>query len=403
MKVYKIKPLPHKPVEVLELNNGGNETQVGTLSLNYPVQQEYFNEQYGFDLDIYEIKHYNEHLGILNHFITETDEEWCMIFEDVVQLFREFEFYAENLVNLPEGTELFFPFDKFQDLKNIQAPKLCAGRLAHYWGSHIYFINRAGIQKVLDRKFIDRPFDEALLELSFTDNINTVYADTDWFSFEEKETLNYTNRYKSIKNAMMNHPAWSAYQKESAVQLLRQLVGHANKLGVKLMPHAGTLLGHVRHGGIMPWDDDIDISILYTDLERLLASIKEEGLISYTEWVYKKTGSVYYKFWIPGGEAVEGYTYTFPFVDFWLVYDRGNEVHMTDGYTFDKAKYLDVVEVEFENCRLFVQRQPDMILDKMYSNWNTQIQIFSWCHRTKKRMFKKLTLEIEIDATGRML
>ena len=58
----------------------------------------------------------------------------------------------------------------------------------------------------------------------------------------------------------------------------------------------------------MPWDDDIDILILYT----------------------------------------------FPFIDFWLVYDRGDEVHMTDGYTFDKKEYLDLKEIEFEGCKLFV-------------------------------------------------
>jgi hypothetical protein len=403
MRVFKIMPLTHQSVKFLELDNKKQAKQNVLLPLNYPIQQKYFNENYGFDLNTYEIKHYNEHLALLSSFLKNSADEWCMVFEDGVQLMYEFSWYSENLSNLPAGTELFFPFDKFQNLNDIKAPKLCAGKLAHFWGSHIYFINRSGASKILSRNFIDRPFDEMLLELSFKDQLNTIYAETGWFEFDEKKSPSFLNRYNSIKSAMMNHPAWSPGQKKSAVQLLHQLARHAEKLGIKLMPHAGTLLGHVRHGGIMPWDDDIDISILHTDLEEFLFSIKEEGLINYTEWIYKKTGSVYYKFWIPGGEAVDGYTYTFPFIDFWLVYDKGKEVHMTDGYTFDKKKYLDITEIEFEGCGLFVQRNPEIILDAMYNNWNKQIQVFSWCHRTKKSMFKKLTLEIEVDENGRLI
>ena len=402
MNIYKIYSREIGSVNPVQVTSSG-ELPIASTIRDYVVDHSYFNAAYGFDISSYEIDYYQGQLAILADFYEKSEEDWCMVIEDEVKLNYGFEEISSFLEQVPNGTELFFPFDKLKDVKNIQAPKMCAAQIAHFWGSYIYFVNRSGISKILARKYIDRPFDEVLLQLSFADQIYTNYAETDWFDFEEKKCRSYISRYRSVKHAMMNHPAWDPYQKQRAVKLLSQLVGHADKLGVKLMPHAGTLLGHVRHGGIMPWDDDIDISILYSDLEKFLISLKEEGLINYTEWIYKKTGAVYYKFWLNGGEAVDGYTYTFPFVDFWLVHDQGDCLHMTDGYTFDKQSYLDLIEVDFEGCKLFVQREPQMILNAMYDNWDKQIQIFSWCHRTKRRMFKKLTLEIEVDAVGRML
>lgn len=43
----------------------------------------------------------------------------------------------------------------------------------------------------------------------------------------------------------------------------------SRKFNIRYWAECGTVLGHVRHGGIIPWDDDIDIDIHPDDLKKL--------------------------------------------------------------------------------------------------------------------------------------
>ena len=55
----------------------------------------------------------------------------------------------------------------------------------------------------------------------------------------------------------------------------------SGKFDIRYWAECGTVLGYQRHGGIIPWDDDIDIDIHPDDLSKLTGREMEEEFSSY--------------------------------------------------------------------------------------------------------------------------
>ncbi len=56
---------------------------------------------------------------------------------------------------------------------------------------------------------------------------------------------------------------------ECELEILKYFRGLCEKYGLKYFITAGTLLGAVRHGGFIPWDDDVDVVMPRKDYNRL--------------------------------------------------------------------------------------------------------------------------------------
>jgi phosphorylcholine metabolism protein LicD len=67
---------------------------------------------------------------------------------------------------------------------------------------------------------------------------------------------------------------------DTSVRVLRDVVKTLDEFGIAYYLDFGTLLGAMRHDGFIPWDDDIDISLVnpedYPKMEKVLSHIKKE-------------------------------------------------------------------------------------------------------------------------------
>ena len=72
------------------------------------------------------------------------------------------------------------------------------------------------------------------------------------------------------------------------VELLRFIANVCNKYDINYLIADGTLLGAVRHGGFIPWDDDIDLALLREDYDRLIEVLPKE--ISKFEFLKSRCG-----------------------------------------------------------------------------------------------------------------
>lgn len=62
---------------------------------------------------------------------------------------------------------------------------------------------------------------------------------------------------------------------ETEIQIMKALDRFCREKGIEYSLGAGSMIGAVRHGGFIPWDDDIDVFMLRKEYNKLLAAARK--------------------------------------------------------------------------------------------------------------------------------
>ncbi|WP_433862844.1 LicD family protein [Sphingobacterium thalpophilum] len=398
MKVYIIKTDGSgRPIPYLTAQSG--DVAIPSCCIR-KINQQIFFEKYGVEITDYEIENYKAHFSIWNHFINSHTDGMCVIVEDGVKINVSLEEVQLEISQL-EDWDVFFPYDKISEEGRMLTNEVCASQLKYFWGSYFYFINESGARKMIEYDTITQPVDEELLAATISGSIKAFCSKTDWFEYNESSSPSFISRNRSIKDAIFNHHAWTLETKRQAIDIIHHLSSVAEKMNIDLFLDAGTLLGAVRHGGIMPWDDDIDLAIDSQDIDRFIQEVERQGIVQHCTWMWGHTNQRYHKFWLESGIKTEGFPYLFPFIDIWIFFQKDEYIHTCDGRKYRREVFFPAQETIFEDCKLKLPNNYLAILDVKYRDWKTHIKVYTWSHRIKARTFKPLSLPIQVNQHGR--
>jgi hypothetical protein len=367
------------------------------------ADQEQYVAQYGFGMNDYEINYYKAHYAIWQQFVNNTADDYCLVCESAVSFNVAEQEFGNLGDSLPGDWEIFFPFDRFGEHNKQTAPEICIARLGYFVGCPAYFISRKGAEKMLTRSIITQPLDEELLSLSLSDQLTADFSETGWFSYDHHASPSFIARKTALSDAIFSIPGWNSQHRAIARRIIRRLVHCCKQLDIDLVLHAGSLIGGIRHGGIMPWDDDIDFAIHHRQVHRLIAFLEKENVLAIKPVIFRRTGSVYYKCWMKEeGEITEGFEHRFPFVDLWLFYDKEEEGYVVhkEGHRYPIDICMPFRTMYFEGSEVQIPNDPLATLDLQYPGWREYIEVYAWCHRLKKPLFKKLRLRIRVNEAG---
>ena len=206
-----------------------------------------------------------------------------------------------------------------------------------------------------------------------------VYLEYDMLGIHKKisiEGIDYDHDNNVIKHDGAHYEYLVGSKEQKTFKILLKILKlwneMAKKCGIEYWACAGSLLGAVRHSGFIPWDNDIDISIMLSDLKNVKLNLEKHSFLTCCECEL--------------GLQVRYRDYEFPFMDIFVCdyYDKntikycgflskhGEPTWFMDYYFKNEHVYKNELyplkEVVFEDTTIIVPNIQKNMLFRTYSN-----------------------------------
>lgn len=155
-----------------------------------------------------------------------------------------------------------------------------------------------------------------------------------------------------------------------ATELLRQVTGLFEQRRIEYFLFHGTLLGYVRHGDFLPWDDCLTLAVPQEQAGRVHATfaLLEQQHIRHAPYWGGYHLSSYF------GHTVEGAAHTWPALDImWVHRWQKRVLHLLPGESLIVREH-DVFPrqgVHLREVPVWIPARPEAVLDQLQYDWRT--------------------------------
>ena len=171
------------------------------------------------------------------------------------------------------------------------------------------------------------------------------------------------------------------------LEILTEIDRICRKHGLQYWLSSGTLIGAVRHGGFIPWDDDLDIEMMRPDYDRLISLLPRE---------------------LPSHLALQTHD-TDPAYFFFYAKIRDRRSVLSEGNNYDRmwkerGIYIDIFPLEKQP--LWIHKLSERAVGHMYKIWRTSKndaenirKVMRWFHFNRRFIFPLLRFLCRLSFT----
>ncbi|MGO9773406.1 MAG: LicD family protein, partial [Roseiarcus sp.] len=207
--------------------------------------------------------------------------------------------------------------------------------------------------------------------------------------------------------AVIGDPFASVWDDTSLAQqrrLLQRTLAIAESRKIALYLYWGTLLGHVREAGILPWDDDVDFALFDPgQAAELCAAFQADGLKTHD---LRSASETWIKVFDPT-YAVTPYPlcpWTWPCIDIFIYsMDPKTANGSCPVVAYPHDLILPGRVTMFEGARCWEPEQPLAVLDLQYGDWRNCEVSPHYSHRSEQLNAGQSTRRIVTDVHGQKI